>query len=541
MTTLTAPERTPDAETTGAALGHLFDDHGRMVLGICRIYLEDPYEAEDAAQETFVSAHRSLLSGRQPDLSGPWLAAIARNECRDRIRGSARRNTTAAPQEMFERLPDTQSDAIADNIDRGASLHAALSDLPEAQREAFVMREVLGLRYDEIANALETSESAVESLLVRARKTLRTHLGGKRLAPAALVVPFALRESLAHAVPGFPAAQATAGGVAASASGTGAATSGSTGGSTAAGTTQGVGVQGAASSGSLGANTGASGALGGSTATTSSSVAASAGATATTAAASGSAAASSVALAGVTKVLATPILAKLAIAGATATVALTSAASKPWQVEPQSSNPPIASELALPAGDVAGVRTNVALGDGASAAGAGIGLADGTSGVETQAQAPKKPAKPAKAKKAKGGAKQSTTPAPTPEATAEPTPVSDPSPPPTSAGNTGGNPDPPESGQGSSPEDSQGPGAASAGQENTKKSNGKGKKRGHEEDGPGNSNNAPGTNKAEAPQNENADDSGNSNDNGNGKKLGHEEDGPGNSNNAPGQSKKKEK
>ena len=77
MTTLATPTPSQDQRATGAALAHLFDDHGRMVLGICRIYLSDEYEPEDAAQETFISAHRSLLSGCQPEQSGAWLAATA--------------------------------------------------------------------------------------------------------------------------------------------------------------------------------------------------------------------------------------------------------------------------------------------------------------------------------------------------------------------------------------------------------------------------------------------------------------------------------
>ena len=48
-----------------------------MVFGLCRLLLRDHHEAEDASQQTFVSAYRALLRGTEPREAGPWLAAIA--------------------------------------------------------------------------------------------------------------------------------------------------------------------------------------------------------------------------------------------------------------------------------------------------------------------------------------------------------------------------------------------------------------------------------------------------------------------------------
>src|SRR6187397_2538785 len=64
----------------------LFEEHGRMVFGISRLLLRDPVEAEDAAQQTFLSAYRSLLAGQEPRDPSAWLGTIARNECRSRLR-----------------------------------------------------------------------------------------------------------------------------------------------------------------------------------------------------------------------------------------------------------------------------------------------------------------------------------------------------------------------------------------------------------------------------------------------------------------------
>ena len=57
-----------------------------MVLGLCRLLLRNPVEAEDAAQQVFLSAHQAILRGSAPRDEAAWVVAIARNECRARIR-----------------------------------------------------------------------------------------------------------------------------------------------------------------------------------------------------------------------------------------------------------------------------------------------------------------------------------------------------------------------------------------------------------------------------------------------------------------------
>jgi RNA polymerase sigma factor (sigma-70 family) len=166
-----------------------------MVLGLCRLLLRDPIEAEDAAQQVFLSAHRSVLGGVAPREPGAWLATIARNECRARIRSRMRR-----PLELSD-LPANLADPLAHAID-AADLDAfwvALSALPRRQRRAFLLRELGGLSYGELGAALGVSRPAVESLLFRARQQLRDALAGANVALA----PLALRDQLVRLIPGF--------------------------------------------------------------------------------------------------------------------------------------------------------------------------------------------------------------------------------------------------------------------------------------------------------------------------------------------------
>ncbi|HSP72552.1 MAG TPA: sigma-70 family RNA polymerase sigma factor, partial [Gaiellaceae bacterium] len=179
----------------GGVVGELFAEHGRMVLGLCRLLLRDAVEAEDAAQQVFLSAHSALLRGSVPRDPPAWLGTIARNECRGRIR--ARMREPLALPELPADLPDPLAAAIrATDLD---AVWKALSRLPRRQRRALMLRELGGLSYHELGRALGVSQSAVESLLFRARRHVRSLIAGANAA----AVPLALRHELGRLIPDF--------------------------------------------------------------------------------------------------------------------------------------------------------------------------------------------------------------------------------------------------------------------------------------------------------------------------------------------------
>jgi RNA polymerase sigma factor (sigma-70 family) len=199
-TTTSNPSPSPssgrrDPAAAGRYVGELFAEHGRMVVGLCRLLLRDPVEAEDAAQQVFLSAHHAVLRGSTPRDSAAWVAAITRNECRARIR--ARMREPLALPELPSDFPDPLVAAI-----RAADLDAvwdALSELPRRQRRALVLRELGGLSYHELGRALGVSHSAVESLLFRARQHVRSFVASANAA----AVSVGLRDELARLIPGF--------------------------------------------------------------------------------------------------------------------------------------------------------------------------------------------------------------------------------------------------------------------------------------------------------------------------------------------------
>jgi len=187
-----------------------------MVYGLCRALLRNPDDADDATQATFVSAYRSLLGGGEVREPAAWLATIARNECGARARARMRE-----PLPLFE-ADLGYADGPETELERRAvveELQQAISQLPQKQREAVVLRDLYGLPYAEVSAALGLSAASVESLLFRARRTLRVSL--RPLASGALVVPVAVREGIAQAVPLFGGVGAASGGAVGGAAGLG--------------------------------------------------------------------------------------------------------------------------------------------------------------------------------------------------------------------------------------------------------------------------------------------------------------------------------
>ncbi len=190
----------------GERIAGLFEEHGRMIYGVCRLLLRDSVEAEDAAQQTFLSAYRGLLKGQEPREPSAWLGTIARNECRTRLRSQRTEPLTLVSEPL--------SDDLQREVGRREEINAlcsALAELPQQQRDAIVLREFYGLSYAEVAAALGLSGAAVESLLFRSRKRLQDQLRPLRSALGVLTLPLTLRDSLAQALPGFGGAGASAG------------------------------------------------------------------------------------------------------------------------------------------------------------------------------------------------------------------------------------------------------------------------------------------------------------------------------------------
>jgi RNA polymerase sigma factor (sigma-70 family) len=152
-----------------------------------------PAAAEDVVQDVLLRAYRALRADARPMALRAWLYRIAHNRCLDELR--AARPTS----ELFEEAIGTSEDPAASlgRRERLRELVGDIQDLPPQQRSALVIREIDGLSYAELAEALDTTVPAVKSLLVRARMNLAAAAEARE--PAAQPVESARRTSTAIA------------------------------------------------------------------------------------------------------------------------------------------------------------------------------------------------------------------------------------------------------------------------------------------------------------------------------------------------------
>lgn len=134
--------------------------------------------ADDLCQETFYKAYRSLKTFREVDASfSTWLYTIARNTVLSELR-KLRNKHISLEQSGF--VPQASSEFVPEQTmlrnERVELVRIAIGNLPEKQRTALVLREYEQLDYQEIADILGQTVSAVKSLLFRARTSVKLQL-----------------------------------------------------------------------------------------------------------------------------------------------------------------------------------------------------------------------------------------------------------------------------------------------------------------------------------------------------------------------------
>ena len=180
-----APTR---ASSARAAVDHSFEElyrghHGDVYRVVLR-ELGNVHDAEDVTQAAFLDAYRAVLRGSEPQSPRAWLIAIAENVRRRRYRTAQRRPREEPLDEDFP-LAAELSHELAQ------ALAEALAALPTEQRRVFVLRELTGLSYEEIAERVDGTVASVQMLLFRARRALREQLEPPIVAPkrTGLLVP----------------------------------------------------------------------------------------------------------------------------------------------------------------------------------------------------------------------------------------------------------------------------------------------------------------------------------------------------------------
>jgi RNA polymerase sigma-70 factor (ECF subfamily) len=150
------------------------------VLKLVGRFVNDPAEAEDVAQEAFLKAYRALASFRGDSAFYTWLYRIAINTAKNALVSQRRRpvdfDLDLQDPEQYDRQAklkeaDTPEGVLLTDEIR-AVVEQAMEQLPEDLRTAIVLRELEGLSYEEIAEAMDCPVGTVRSRIFRAREAI---------------------------------------------------------------------------------------------------------------------------------------------------------------------------------------------------------------------------------------------------------------------------------------------------------------------------------------------------------------------------------
>ena len=177
-----------------AAFGQLVIKYQKWVYALTVRMCPTPELAEEAAQETFLSAWQGLPFFRGDSAFSTWLYRLASNACVDLLRKEGRHQGPSLDDEAVSaEVPDTRPtpEAAAEQKELRAQIEAGLRTLSPEHREVLILREIQQLSYDEIADALSLDLGTVKSRISRGRRQLRNFLmeQGNFSAPAASKKP----------------------------------------------------------------------------------------------------------------------------------------------------------------------------------------------------------------------------------------------------------------------------------------------------------------------------------------------------------------
>lgn len=156
-------------------LAAAYDRYAASLYSYCRSILREPADAADAVQDTFVIAASRLSSLRDPERLRPWLYAVARNECRRKLRAKASVSALDEAPDVTDETAD-----VGGGIERAelrALLRAAALGLNPAEQEVIELQLRQGLDAGEVADVLGITRNHVHALVSRARDQLEVCLG----------------------------------------------------------------------------------------------------------------------------------------------------------------------------------------------------------------------------------------------------------------------------------------------------------------------------------------------------------------------------
>ena len=157
----------------------LIERHQRHIFNLCYRMLRQFEEADDATQDTFLKAYRSLKQFRGDARLKTWLCRIARNECLNRLRheNMASLDQQVTTDHSFQIVDLTPSPLeLIEQQETQSIVHEAINTLPHQYRLVITLFHLNGLSYEEISQVMEIPMGTVKTHIFRARELLKSKL-----------------------------------------------------------------------------------------------------------------------------------------------------------------------------------------------------------------------------------------------------------------------------------------------------------------------------------------------------------------------------
>lgn len=163
-----------------AAFGQLIDRHASAIVNLSYRMVGNRAEAEDLAQETFLAAYRALSTFRADSKFSTWLYRIATNKCKDWLRvkrpGQGQYDLDADVSLDLYVTEDRTPEVLLSRQQVAQELEQAIQRLPPLYREAFVLKHVEGLSYEEMEDILGVSGDTLKMRVYKGRVQLSREL-----------------------------------------------------------------------------------------------------------------------------------------------------------------------------------------------------------------------------------------------------------------------------------------------------------------------------------------------------------------------------
>ncbi len=159
----------------------LYIEHSKMVYNLCLNYLQNTEDAEEAAQDVFIKVHEKIAGFRADASLKTWIYRITITHCFDIIKAKNRQKRFGFMQSLFgkygkEEIPQKNFNHPGVELENKEAIQKLLEliqELPNNQKTALILKSMDGLPGKEIAQIMQLTEKALESLLSRAKQNLK--------------------------------------------------------------------------------------------------------------------------------------------------------------------------------------------------------------------------------------------------------------------------------------------------------------------------------------------------------------------------------